>query len=219
MDVRIEPSWKAKLKGEFEKPYFHDLVSFVKGAYAKGAIYPKGGDIFRAFDLCPFDKVRVVILGQDPYHGPKQAHGLCFSVPEGVPAPPSLVNILSELKRDCQVERKRADLSDWAQSGVLLLNAILTVEARQPGSHRGKGWETFTDAVIQILSEEKEGLVFLLWGAYAQEKGSVIDRRKHLVLTTSHPSPFSVYRGFHGSAPFSKVNRYLEERGESPIPW
>ena len=210
MNVQIEESWKARLQPEFDKDYFRTLTDFVREEYAKGPVYPPGRLIFNAFNLCPFDKVKVVIIGQDPYHGPGQAHGLCFSVNDGIPFPPSLINIFKEIKED---------LTRWAQQGILLLNATLTVRAHQAGSHQGRGWETFTDAVIRLLAEEKEHLVFILWGAYAQRKGAFIDRNKHLVLTSAHPSPLSAYNGFFGNKHFSRTNAYLEAHGETPITW
>lgn len=220
MDVKIHESWKRHLAEEFEKPYFKELVDFVKKEYASKKIYPPPADIFRAFEWCPFEKVKVVILGQDPYHGPRQANGLCFSVHHGVQNPPSLQNIFKELQGDLGGElRTEGNLEDWAKQGVLLLNATLTVQAGKAGSHQHKGWEIFTDAVIKILSEEKEHLVFILWGRYAQEKGAVIDEERHLVLRAAHPSPFSAYSGFFGSKPFSKTNEYLEWNGLEPIQW
>lgn len=219
-DVKIEPSWKQKLEKEFEQPYFNDLINFVKEEYSKYTIYPPGNEIFNAFDSCPFDKVKVVILGQDPYHGPNQANGLSFSVREGVPLPPSLQNIYKELKSDLGVTPSRnGDLEKWAKQGVLLLNATLTVRAGNAGSHQGKGWEEFTDAVIKILSEKKENLVFILWGAYAQKKGQIIDVFKHHIIESPHPSPFSADRGFFGSKPFSRTNEYLVQQGIEPIQW
>lgn len=220
MDVKIHESWKRHLAEEFEKPYFKELVDFVKNEYASKKVYPPPADIFRAFEWCPFEKVKVVILGQDPYHGPRQANGLCFSVHHGVQNPPSLQNIFKELQGDLGGElRTEGNLEDWAKQGVLLLNATLTVQAGKAGSHQNKGWEIFTDAVIKILSEEKEHLVFILWGRYAQEKGAVIDEERHLVLRAAHPSPFSAYSGFFGSKPFSKTNEYLEWNGLEPIQW
>lgn len=220
MDVKIHESWKGHLAAEFEKPYFKELVEFVKGEYAGKKIYPPPANIFRAFELCPFEKVKVVILGQDPYHGVGQANGLCFSVHRGIQNPPSLQNIFKELKDDLGGEmRTIGDLDDWAKQGVLLLNATLTVEASKAGSHQKKGWEEFTDSLIKILSEQKEHLVFILWGRYAQDKGAVIDEKKHLVLRAAHPSPFSAYSGFFGSKPFSKTNEYLEWQGLEPIQW
>ncbi|MEK9159503.1 MAG: uracil-DNA glycosylase [Patescibacteria group bacterium] len=220
MDVKIHDSWKKHLEAEFEKPYFKELVEFVKSEYTGKKIYPPPANIFRAFELCPFEKVKVVILGQDPYHGVGQANGLCFSVNHGVHNPPSLQNIFKEMKDDVGGEmRMDGNLEDWARQGVLLLNATLTVEASKAGSHQKKGWESFTDAVIKVLSDEKENLVFILWGRYAQEKGAVIDEKKHLVLRAAHPSPFSAYSGFFGSKPFSKTNEYLEGKGVDKIQW
>lgn len=220
MEVRIEDSWKQKLAPEFDKPYFEELTHFVKNEYTNGRVYPPAKLIFNAFDLCPFDNVKVVIIGQDPYHGPGQAHGLCFSVPEGVDFPPSLVNIFKEINDDLHVEIPHSgNLERWARQGVLLLNATLTVKAHQAGSHQNKGWEQFTDAAIRVLNEEKEHLVFLLWGSYAQRKGEFIDRKRHLVLQSPHPSPLSAYRGFFGNGHFSKANSYLAENGLEPINW
>jgi len=220
MDVKIEPSWKKALAEEFEKPYFRELADFVKKEYKSGAVYPPPRLLFSAFNLCPFDKVRVVILGQDPYPGKGQAHGLCFSVPEGVPAPPSLQNIYKEIAADLGAPPPASgNLEHWAKQGVLLLNTTLTVRAGKPASHFGKGWERFTDAVIKKLSDEKEGLVFLLWGRHAKEKGKVIDRSKHLVLEAAHPSPFSAASGFFGCKHFSKTNDYLVAHGKKPVQW
>ena len=221
MDVKIEPSWKEALKDEFEKPYFKELTEFVKDEYKSGAVYPPPKFIFRAFELTPFNKVEVVILGQDPYHGPHQANGLCFAVSEGVRLPPSLQNIFKELASDMGVPVKNTggDLERWAKQGVLLLNATLTVRAHQAGSHQNKGWEQFTDAVIRVLSEKKEHLVFILWGNYAKAKGAHIDREKHLVLESAHPSPFAAAHGFFGSKPFSRTNEYLMKNGKHPIDW
>jgi uracil-DNA glycosylase len=220
MEVRIEDSWKQKLALEFDKPYFEELTHFVKNEYTSGRVYPPAKLIFNAFDLCPFDNVKVVIIGQDPYHGPGQAHGLCFSVPEGIDFPPSLVNIFKEINADLHVEIPQSgNLERWAKQGVLLLNATLTVKAHQAGSHQNKGWEQFTDAAIRVLNEEKEHLVFLLWGSYAQRKGEFIDRKRHLVLQSPHPSPLSAYRGFFGNGHFSKANSYLAENGLEPINW
>lgn len=220
MDVRIHPSWKALLQGEFEQDYFARLVDFVKQAYATQRVYPPAKYIFNAFDLCPFDEVKVVILGQDPYHEPGQAHGLSFSVPEGIPFPPSLQNIFKEIESDMgYAPLRNGNLERWAKQGVLLLNATLSVQAHQAGSHQNKGWETFTDAVIAQLSKEREHLVFLLWGSYAQRKGAVIDASKHLVLKSVHPSPLSAYRGFFGNHHFSQANAYLAQHGLSPIDW
>ncbi len=220
MNIKIEQSWKEKLNGEFDKPYFKSLVQFVKNEYQKKTVYPKGNHIFNAFEHCPFDRVKVVILGQDPYHGPGQAHGLSFSVPEGVPFPPSLLNIFKELKQDLGVEEPpNGNLERWADQGVLLLNATLTVEASKAGSHQRKGWEEFTDAVIHKLAEKKEGLVFLLWGAYARKKAAFISEQKHLKLHAPHPSPLSAHRGFLGCGHFSKTNAYLREKGKKEIEW
>lgn len=220
MDVKIAEGWKNLLFEEFEKEYFKNLVDFVKNEYRTHKIYPPGKDIFAAFDYCSLEDLKVVIIGQDPYHGDGQAHGLCFSVQKGVRTPPSLQNIFKELKDDIgKTPPSHGDLSDWAKQGILMLNATLTVRAKQAGSHQNKGWETFTDAVIQKISEEKEQLVFLLWGAYAQRKGQIIDRSKHLVLESAHPSPFAAMRGFFGNRHFSQTNAYLENIGKKPIDW
>jgi len=220
MDVKIEQSWKERLASEFEKPYFRTLTDFVRQEYAVRQIYPKGSQIFNAFDKTPFDKVKVVILGQDPYHEPGQAHGLCFSVSEGIALPPSLQNIYKELADDLGVPPKTSgNLERWAEQGVLLLNATLTVRAHQAGSHQQKGWEEFTDAVIHRVAEEKERVVFILWGSYAQQKGAFIDPFKHKLLKSAHPSPLSAYRGFFGSKPFSQTNQYLIQTGQTPIEW
>ena len=220
MDVKIASSWKTLLADEFEKRYFNELTTFLRGEYKTQTIYPPGADIFRAFDRCDFSDVKVVIIGQDPYHGPGQANGLCFSVYEGTPMPPSLLNIFKEIRNDLgKPIPPSGDLERWARQGVLLLNATLTVKASAPGSHQNKGWETFTDAVIKKISDEKEGIVFLLWGAYAQKKGEVIDRNKHLVLVSAHPSPFSADRGFFGCKHFSKANNYLKSKGKKEIDW
>src|SRR5688572_11084115 len=220
VDVKIAPSWKTKLEPEFEKPYFEQLIKFVKEEYQSGTVYPPGKEIFRAFDCADFDQVKVVIIGQDPYHGHGQANGLCFSVQEGVAMPPSLKNIFKEIQSDLgKPIPKTGELERWAKQGVLLLNATLTVRASSPGSHQNKGWETFTDAVIKNISDQKENLVFLLWGAYAQKKGEVIDRNKHLVLMSAHPSPFSADRGFFGCKHFSKTNQYLKSKGKDEIDW
>jgi uracil-DNA glycosylase len=220
MDVRIAGSWKARLESEFQKPYFGELIRFVRNEYQTCKVYPPGKDIFRAFDTCNFDDVKVVILGQDPYHGEGQANGLCFSVADGVKPPPSLVNIFKEIHNDLgKPIPKSGDLGRWATQGVLLLNATLTVRASQPGSHQKKGWEEFTDAVIRKISDERKNVVFLLWGAYAQKKGEVIDRSKHLVLMSPHPSPFSADRGFFGCRHFSKANEYLRSKGLGEIDW
>jgi uracil-DNA glycosylase len=219
-DIRLETSWKKALEEEFGKEYFIKLTSFVKDEYKKGKVYPPPKDIFRAFDLCPFDKVKVVILGQDPYHGVKQANGLCFAVHEGIPLPPSLQNIFKEIESDLGYKSERnGDLSRWAKQGVLLLNATLTVKANRAGSHQGRGWEEFTDSAVKTLSDQRENLVFMLWGNYAKKKGAVIDRSKHLVLESAHPSPFSADSGFFGNKHFSKANEYLKEKGEKEIDW
>lgn len=218
--VTIESSWKQVLQGEFQKPYFATLVDFVKQAYRKGRVYPPPKDIFNAFNLCPFSNVRVVILGQDPYHGAGQAHGLCFSVPPAVPMPPSLINIFKEVSHDLgKPIPSHGDLSDWAKQGVLLLNATLTVRAHQAGSHQNRGWETFTNAVIRIIAEQKKNIVFLLWGAYAQQKKVLIDPKIHLVLSAPHPSPLSAHRGFFGNKHFSTANQYLQKHGAKAIDW
>lgn len=221
MNVRIHPSWKKHLKREFKKDYFITLTDFVRNEYQNSDIYPPPKYIFRAFDKTPFDKVKVVILGQDPYHGPNQANGLCFAVNQGVRLPPSLQNIYKELEIDLGIKPKPyGDLENWADQGVLLLNATLTVKARTAGSHQKKGWEEFTDAVIETLSNQREGLVFILWGRYAQEKGKIINRdMKHLIIESPHPSPFSAHSGFFGSAPFSQTNTYLKLSGKDPINW
>lgn len=222
MDVKIESSWKAVLKEEFAKPYFEQIVYFLKTERMAGkTIYPPGPLIFNAFDQTPFSEVKVVIIGQDPYHGAGQAHGLCFSVQDGVPPPPSLVNIFKEIQSDIgiQMNVKKGNLSHWAQQGILLLNAALTVRANEPFSHSKIGWATFTDAVIQKIAEEKEGIVFLLWGKFAQEKQSLIDETKHYVLKAAHPSPFSADKGFFGCKHFSKTNQLLQKQGKDPIDW
>ncbi len=220
-DIVLEKSWKNILSEEFSKPYFNTLRQFVRRQYKEKMVYPPPKDIFKALDVCPFDTVRVVILGQDPYHNAHQANGLCFSVQKGVGLPPSLKNIFTEIKNDTGVESVCADgdLSRWASQGVLLLNSVLTVEAHKPASHKGMGWEQFTDAIIERISREKEGVVFLLWGNYAKEKGKNIDTRKHFVLTSAHPSPFSARSGFFGSKHFSQTNEYLKKRGEQEIQW
>ena len=220
-DVKIEASWKEVLKGEFGQEYFKTLREFVKSEYQHAVVYPSPKNIFRAFELCPFDAVEVVILGQDPYHGPSQANGLCFAVSEGVALPPSLQNIFKEIESDLgqPAKNRSGDLERWGKQGVLLLNATLTVRARTAGSHQGKGWEKFTDAVIRQLSEKRENLVFILWGNYAKAKGAHIDRTKHLVIESAHPSPFSAANGFFGSKPFSKANGYLVAHNKNPIDW
>lgn len=221
MPVDIHPSWKDRLRPEFEKSYFVGLTEFVKNEYAQHTCYPKGSDIFSAFDHCPFDNTKVVIIGQDPYHGPDQANGLCFSVKDGIPHPPSLINIFKEIETDIGVPYpKSGNLERWADQGVLLLNATLTVRAHQAGSHQKKGWETFTDAVIKTISNEKEGVVFLLWGGFAKKKAALIDKNKHHILTSGHPSPLSANRGYwFGNKHFSKANEILVRNGESPINW
>lgn len=220
MDVRIEPAWKAALADEWEKPYFKELTDFVRTEYSTTQIFPPARSIFAAFDACPFNDVKVVILGQDPYHGPGQANGLCFSVNPGIQMPPSLVNIFKEIHDDTGAPfPENGDLSRWARQGVLLLNSSLTVRAGLAGSHQGKGWETFTDAVIRRLAEKKENLVFILWGNYAIRKGDFIDRNRHMVLTSPHPSPLSAHRGFFGNHHFSQANSYLTIHGKTPIAW
>ena len=220
MNVRIDESWRQVLQPEFDKPYFELLTNFVRNAYRTTQCFPPAGQIFRAFDLCPFNRVRVVIIGQDPYHDFNQAHGLCFSVQDGVRVPPSLENIYKELNRDLgKPIPTSGNLTHWAEQGVLLLNATLTVEAHRAGSHQGKGWEELTDAAIQALNNQRENVVFMLWGSYAQRKGQFIDRRRHLVLTAVHPSPLSAYRGFIGCGHFSQANAYLQQHGQTPIHW
>lgn len=222
MSIALEPSWLAVLKDEFEKPYMKDLRKFLQSEKDAGqVVYPKNADIFRAFNDTPFNKVKVVILGQDPYHGPNQAHGLSFSVQKGIAIPKSLINIYKELATDIPgfVKPAHGNLEEWAKQGVLLLNATLTVRAGEAASHQKKGWEVFTDEVIRQLSEKREGLVFILWGAYAQSKIPLIDQDKHHIIKSVHPSPLSVERGFWGSKPFSKANAYLEKEGKKPIDW
>lgn len=220
MDVKMEPSWKTRLAGEFEKDYFVKLTDFVRQEYRQATVYPSGPNIFNAFTHCPFDRVKVVIIGQDPYHEPGQAHGLCFSVQDGTPFPPSLQNIFKEITDDLGRPRPTSgDLTRWADQGVLLLNATLTVRAHRAGSHQGHGWETFTDAAIRCLNAERQHLVYMLWGAYAQKKGASIDTSRNLVLTSPHPSPLSAHRGFFGNRHFSRANDYLVALGESPIDW
>ena len=220
MEVRLEESWKKLLKDEFEKPYFLELTKFVKNEYKTATVYPPPRFIFNSLDSVPVDKIKVVILGQDPYHGPGQAHGLSFSVPNGVPLPPSLQNIYKEIQTDLGKERPTSgNLEHWVCQGVLLLNATLTVREHQAGSHQNKGWEQFTDAIIHKLAESKDHLVFILWGNYAQRKGAFIDESKHLVIKSPHPSPLSAYNGFFGSKPFSKTNQYLQTHGITPINW
>ncbi len=221
MLIDIHPSWQNVLASEFEKPYFSELLSFVKKEYATNTCYPKVNQIFSSFNLCAFDAIKVVIIGQDPYHGPNQANGLCFSVNDGISFPPSLINIFKEVESDLNLPfPKSGNLERWAKQGVLLLNATLTVKQSEAGSHQKKGWETFTDAVIQKISEEHEGVVFLLWGGFAKKKGSKIDTSKHFVLETGHPSPLSANRGFwFGNKHFSKTNAILYENGKSKIEW
>ena len=219
MEVRIDESWKQRLQAEFEQPWWASLAAFVKQEYAAGPCFPPGKDIFRAFDLAPFDQVKVVILGQDPYHTPGAAMGLCFSIPDGTRPQPSLRNIIKELASDVGVQRTHTDLSDWAQQGVFLLNSVLTVRSGEAGSHANKGWEKLTDSAIRHLAQEREGIVFILWGSYAIAKRALIDEGKHLVLTAPHPSPLSAHRGFFGSKPFSQANAYLQENGQQPINW
>ncbi len=223
--VRLEPSWKAALGDEFDKSYMTTLRQFlVREKQARKVIYPKGANIFAALDLIPLDDVKVVIIGQDPYHGPKQAHGLCFSVQSGVSQPPSLVNIFKEINDDLGTPERTLDdkhgcLVPWAQQGVLLLNSVLTVERGRAGSHQGRGWETFTDRIVETLNTSQSGLVFMLWGSYAHKKGAIVDRSRHCVLSAPHPSPLSAHRGFFGCGHFSEANRYLEHNGQSPIDW
>lgn len=220
MNVQIEESRKQHLAPEFEKDYFVRLTNFVRQEYQTTTVYPPGKLIFNAFNLCPFDQVKVVIIGQDPYHGPGQAHGLCFSVNDGVPFPPSLQNIFKEIQSDLGTPiPTTGNLTRWANQGVLMLNATLTVRAHQAASHQRQGWEEFTDAAIRALAEERENLVFILWGAYAQKKGAFIDRNKHLVLASAHPSPLSAYNGFFGNKHFSRANEYLIAHGQQPIQW
>lgn len=220
MAVKMEQSWKAHLQEEFEKPYFKSLTQFIRKEYENKTVFPPARLIFNAFDSCPFDEVKVVIVGQDPYHEPGQAHGLCFSVNEGIQLPPSLVNIYKEIENDLgKAVPRSGNLEKWARQGVLLLNATLTVQAHRAGSHQGKGWEEFTDAAIRHLAEERDHLVFILWGAYAQRKGERIDTNRHLVLRSPHPSPLSAHRGFFGNKHFSKANDYLFATGQEPIDW
>jgi uracil-DNA glycosylase len=219
--VRLEASWKAELEPEFDKPYMRQLKEFLRAEYARHkVIFPRGAEYFAALDLTPFAAVKVVILGQDPYHGPGQAHGLCFSVKPGVEPPPSLLNIYKELKADLGYDPPaHGNLESWAHQGVLLLNSVLTVERGLAASHAGKGWEEFTDRIVHLLNDKREHLAFVLWGAYAQRKGQFIDRRRHLVIATPHPSPLSASRGFFGSRPFSRINDYLTKTGQAPIDW
>lgn len=221
MNINIEESWKATLKDEFEKPYFKELIAFVKNEYESQTCYPPGKSIFAAFDCAPIQKVKVVVLGQDPYHGPGQANGLCFSVNDGILKPPSLQNIFREIQQDLGIPiPESGNLERWAAQGVFLLNATLTVRAHQAGSHQNKGWELFTDSVIETISNEKEGVVFLLWGGFAKKKAKLIDANKHLILTSGHPSPLSANRGFwFGNKHFSKANAYLKEKSKKEINW
>ncbi|RDI04554.1 uracil-DNA glycosylase [Flavobacterium sp. AG291] len=221
MQVNIEPSWNAVLKDEFEKPYFKNLTDFVKNEYSQNTCYPPGKKIFSAFDHCPFDKAKVVIIGQDPYHGPGQANGLCFSVSDGIPFPPSLQNIFREIQNDLgKPFPGSGNLERWADQGVLLLNAVLTVRQGEANSHQGKGWEAFTDAVIQKVSDEKSDVVFMLWGGFAKKKGARVDKLKHLVLETGHPSPLSANKGhWFGNKHFSKTNEFLSQKGKQEIVW
>ena len=220
MNVKIEPSWGERLQGEFEKPYFAELVGFVRQEYAAGVCYPPGSLIFNAFNQTPFEQVRVVILGQDPYHGPGQAHGLCFSVNDRVAFPPSLANIFKEIQMETGSPLPQSgNLTRWARQGVFLLNTCLSVRAHQAFSHSGHGWETFTDAVIRLLAEEREHLVFMLWGAPAGKKAAFIDPQRHLILQSAHPSPLSAYRGFFGNNHFNLCNQYLLQHGRQPISW
>lgn len=220
MDVKIAPDWKTLLEEEFSKPYFEELTRFVKEEYATRRIYPRGSNIFRAFDKCPLDKLKVVIIGQDPYHGPGQAHGLCFSVDEGVPHPPSLQNIFKEVASDIGTPiPSSGNLDRWAEQGVLLLNSVLTVREHEAASHAGKGWEQFTDAVVRKIAQEKQGVVYLLWGSYAQRKGAMVDPQRNCILKAVHPSPLSAYRGFLGCKHFSQANDYLISTGQTPINW
>ena len=220
VDVRIAEDWKEILSAEFSKPYFEELVAFVKQEYASGMVYPAGRNIFRAFDKCPFERLKVVIIGQDPYHGEGQANGLCFSVNEGVTFPPSLQNILKEVFDDVgKPVPASGELDRWAEQGVLLLNSVLTVRAQSAASHAGRGWEQFTDAVVRAIAERKQGVVYMLWGNYAQRKGAIADPTKNLILKAVHPSPLSAYRGFFGCRHFSATNAYLVSQGKEPIEW
>ena len=220
MEVRIAEDWKQLLSEEFEKPYFSSLVDFVRAEYASHEVFPSGGNIFRAFDKCPLDKLKVVIIGQDPYHGVGQANGLCFSVNDGVPFPPSLQNIFKEVSSDTgAVIPTSGNLDRWAEQGVLLLNAVLTVRAHEAASHAGRGWEQFTDAVVRAIAQHKQGVVYMLWGSYAQRKGAIASPSQNLILKSVHPSPLSSYRGFFGSRHFSQANAYLESIGKTPIIW
>lgn len=221
MQVKIHPSWQSQLESEFEKPYFQNLITFVKEEYASHRCFPKGSQIFSAFDFCPFDAVKVVIIGQDPYHGLGQANGLCFSVNDGITFPPSLINIFKEIEQDVAIPFPQSgNLERWAKQGILLLNATLTVRESEAGSHQNKGWENFTDAVIEQISKQKENVVFLLWGGFAKKKGAKIDRNKHCVLETGHPSPLSANRGlWFGNKHFSATNSFLTSKDKNPIQW
>ena len=220
MDVKIAADWKALLQPEFDKPYFDQLTRFVRTEYATQKIFPAGRNIFRAFDKCPFDRLKVVIIGQDPYHGDGQANGLCFSVNDGVAFPPSLQNIFQEIRDDVGIPvPESGNLDRWAEQGVLLLNSVLTVRAHQAASHAGHGWEQFTDAVVRLIAERKQGIVYMLWGNYAQRKGQIADPTRNLILRSVHPSPLSVYRGFFGCRHFSRANEYLRSVGKEPIVW
>ena len=220
MEVKISADWQELLQPEFDKPYFEELTRFVRAEYGSTTVFPAGKNIFRAFDKCPVESLKVVIIGQDPYHGVGQANGLCFSVNDGVPFPPSLQNIFKEIKSDLGVDVPQSgNLDRWAEQGVLLLNAVLTVRAHEAASHAGRGWEQFTDAVVRIINERKQGVVYMLWGSYAQRKGQVVDPKNNLVLKSVHPSPLSVYRGFLGCKHFSQANTYLQSIGKSPIIW
>ena len=220
MDVKIAADWKALLQPEFDKPYFDQLTRFVRTEYATQKIFPAGRNIFRAFDKCPFDRLKVVIIGQDPYHGDGQANGLCFSVNDGVAFPPSLQNIFQEIRDDVGIPvPESGNLDRWAEQGVLLLNSVLTVRAHQAASHAGHGWEQFTDAVVRLIAERKQGIVYMLWGNYAQRKGQIADPTRNLILRSVHPSPLSAYRGFFGCRHFSQANAYLQSIGKTPIMW
>ena len=220
--VQLEPSWLALLQQEFEAAYMRQLSDFLRSEKRIGKkIYPPGEQMFAALDATPVERVKVVIIGQDPYHGAGQAHGLCFSVPQGVAPPPSLINIFKEIETDlgAPVEFPNGNLTGWADQGVLLLNSVLSVEHGRAGSHQGRGWERFTDAIVRVLNEHRQGLVFLLWGSYAQKKGAVVDNQRHCILSSPHPSPLSAHRGFFGSRPFSQANRYLQQNDQEPINW
>ena len=220
MDVKIAQDWKEILQPEFDKPYFRELTDFVRQEYASRRVFPRAGNIFRAFDKCPFDRLKVVIIGQDPYHGEGQANGLCFSVADGIPFPPSLQNIFQEVSSDLNRPIPASgNLDRWAEQGVLLLNAVLTVRAHEAASHAGRGWETFTDAVVRAIAERKQGIVYLLWGSYAQRKGAIADPARNCILKAVHPSPLSAYRGFIGCRHFSQANAYLRSQGKAEINW